>query len=237
VPFLVPQGQEGRLDAAVIIAPGGGLQFLSWNKEGTRPAKWLNSIGVSAFVLKYRVPHNSIQTQIKGITDAQRAVSFVRYKAPELALNSSHIGFMGFSAGGYLTGLVASTASRSYKPIDEVDAVSHRPDFALEIYGVGPIAEARPPPTLIVTTTNDPCVNSSKATAYHAHLEQTYPDVLHELHVFSDGHHGYGDCSLYVQGNLWEPVCAWTVNAQVFLDEVLGIQKRLSHKPMVAPPL
>jgi acetyl esterase/lipase len=237
VPFVVPQGQANRLAAAVIVAPGGGDRFLSWTKEGTRVARWLNSIGISAFVLKYRVPHNTVETRPKGIIDAQRAVSFVRSRASRLGLNATSIGFMGFSAGAFLTADVATTVSRAYAPVDKVDVTSHLPDFALEIYGYGRPGTGMPPPTFVVVAQNDPCVPPEGALLYNAYLKATFPDTLNEMHIFADGHHGYGDCTVFVSGNTFEPVCGWTVNAQLFLEKVLGLHRSLGNQAMVAPPI
>jgi acetyl esterase/lipase len=242
VAFAVPQDQKNRLDAAVIVAPGGGSRFLSWNKEGTRIAKWLNSIGISAYVLKYRVPANSAETHNKMLIDSQRAIRVVRSHAeafPFMGINSSRIGFMGFSQGAFITGRVATTKDRAYTPVDKQDEVSHLPDFAFEIYGYGQTGTAPAPPTFIAIAENDPCVSPLGAMAYYGNLqeERRSNDNIHELHVFSDGHHGYGDCSLFVDGDAWEPVCSWTVNAQVFMERLFGIQKPLNHKPMLAPSL
>src|SRR5439155_25398790 len=127
--------QDKRNSVGVIICPGGGYSILAWDLEGTEIAQWLNSIGVTAAVLKYRVPRREGDMANKlPLMDAQRAMSLVRSKASELAIDPRRIGMLGFSAGGNLT--VATCANydeRQYDKIDAVDDVSCRPDFAVPI--------------------------------------------------------------------------------------------------------
>mmetsp|Transcript_45238 Transcript_45238/g.94153 ORF Transcript_45238/g.94153 Transcript_45238/m.94153 type:complete len:359 (-) Transcript_45238:73-1149(-) len=238
VPFIVPMDAEGRRQAAVIVAPGGGNRFLSWTKEGTHAAKWLNSIGISAFVLKYRVPTNTFETGIKPLIDSQRALSFVRHHAREYGLNKKQIGFMGFSAGAMLTGSVAEITDRMYDPIDLAESENFRPDFALEIYGFGPVGHPEEaPPTFIAIAKDDPCIPQKDAVDYFEKLYEKSAAPLHEVHVFSGGKHGYGDCSLYVNGNELQPVCAWTLNAQLFMEKLFGIDRPLETHAMTLPPV
>eukprot|EP01048_Picozoa_sp_COSAG05_P017429 COSAG05_NODE_2373_length_3161_cov_16.174233_3_plen_276_part_00 len=133
-PFLV----DGA-DSAVVIAPGGGYGILAINREGTDIAAWLNSVGVSAFVLKYRVPGRSwLPFGAAPLMDAQRAMGMVREMASSgkvKGLNESKIGFMGFSAGGHLTGhLNVAWASRTYPQVDGADNKPCRPDFSMMVY-------------------------------------------------------------------------------------------------------
>jgi acetyl esterase/lipase len=121
---------------AVIICPGGGYLHLAINKEGYKIAKWFNSFGISAFVLKYRLPSDFIMTNkaIGPLQDAQEAIRMVRRNAAKWHLDPNKIGIMGFSAGGHL----AATASTQYaeKVYDSKDEVSARPDFSILIYPV-----------------------------------------------------------------------------------------------------
>jgi hypothetical protein len=138
VPTISPYLVDGA-DSAVVIAPGGGYGILAINREGTDIAAWLNSIGVSAFVLKYRVPGRSwLPFGAAPLMDAQRAMGLVREMASSgkiKGLNESKVGFMGFSAGGHLTGhLNVAWASRSYAHIDAADAKPCRPNFSMMIY-------------------------------------------------------------------------------------------------------
>ncbi|MGF1582933.1 MAG: alpha/beta hydrolase [Gemmataceae bacterium] len=125
--------------AAVVICPGGGYSILAWDLEGTEVAEWLNSIGVTGIVLKYRVPRRPDAPggtpPKQPLMDAQRAMSLVRSKAKEWKLDPSRIGILGFSAGGHLSAHASTNwDKRAYKSIDDVDKISCRPDFAILIY-------------------------------------------------------------------------------------------------------
>lgn len=235
VPFLVPFDQENRKDIGIIVAPGGGRKFLSWNKEGTHPAKYLNSIGISAFVLKYRVPVDTLETNNKLYIDSERAVSFVRYNATKLGLNASRIGFMGFSGGGLVTGMVSTSHRRHYEAVDEVDTASFHPDFALILYRDGPPRLAKyAPPTFLGIAQDDPCAKPAAAVEYYEALKRAR-DALDEIHVYAGGKHGFGDCSMYTTANATEPACAWTVNAQFWIERLFGLERPLAEKALTAP--
>src|SRR5450631_4604512 len=132
-PYLVPAGRG--TGTAVIVCPGGGYGHLAMDHEGDQVAKWLNSLGVSAFVLKYRLGpkyHHPVE-----LGDAQRAIRTVRSKATEYRLMPDRIGIMGFSAGGHL----ASTAGTHFDAgdagaADPIDRLSSRPDFLVLCYPV-----------------------------------------------------------------------------------------------------
>lgn len=236
VPFILPKDHPGRRTAAIIIAPGGGCRYLSWNKEGTQAAKWLNSIGVSAFVLKYRVPCNTPETAMRAVIDGQRAITMVRHRAAEF--DFTKVGFMGFSAGGHLSASLGGMSERAYSPIDNIDDVadmadslSFRPDFSMLVYAAsGDLkkVDAKTPPTFIAIAVDDPCVPTKLAEAFYGALVAVSGQRGgHELHIFSAGNHGYGECSLFVHGNSWLPACGWTLNAQLFIENILGVQRPL----------
>src|SRR5450631_48103 len=132
-PYVVTAGRG--TGTAVIVCPGGGYQGLSMDKEGDQIARWLNSLGVSAFVLKYRLGpkyHHPVE-----LGDAQRAIRTVRSKASEYRVLPDRIGIMGFSAGGHL----ASTAGTHFDAgdagaADPIDRLSSRPDFLVLCYPV-----------------------------------------------------------------------------------------------------
>lgn len=226
VPRIVPKTAPNFKNAAVIVMPGGGYSFLAWTKEGLEIADWLNTIGISAFVLKYRVP----QRPWLGITcqaafqDAQRAVSLVRSKAKKLGLNASRIGSIGFSAGGHLSTVVNSEEKRLYTPLDEVDKLSPRYDFQLIVYGTGTFFRATPNvgPTFIAFSRNDQCTPFANTLAYYASLRIS--GLKNELHVFPDGGHGYGLCKEYPPQ--WYEVCTWPSLAQTFIE----------HQVLLLPP-
>lgn len=132
-PFLVSNGTG----AAIIIAPGGGYHDLAWTKEGLDYAHFYNSIGISAFVLKYRVPSArpadpDLPPWFAPLQDAQRAVGIVRANASKWGLNASQIGFTGSSAGGHLTAHISNAwHTRYYSRVDAADDESCRPDFSV----------------------------------------------------------------------------------------------------------
>src|SRR5437870_2907639 len=124
---------------AMLICPGGGYWNLFWQLEGEEVAHWLNSIGVTGIILKYRVPRRPDEPKgepaRRPLQDAQRAVSLVRSKAREWGIDPQRIGTVGFSAGGHLALATATNfEKRSYNPIDDIDKVSCRPDFAILAY-------------------------------------------------------------------------------------------------------
>jgi acetyl esterase/lipase len=121
---------------AVLVCPGGGYYILAMDLEGTEVCAWLNSIGVTAVLLKYRVPAQPGQArQAAPLQDAQRALGLVRYHAAEWRIDARRIGVLGFSAGGHLAAMLASNhSSRAYPVVDAADAVSCRPDFTVLIY-------------------------------------------------------------------------------------------------------
>ena len=134
VPF-VPEIPNG---ISVIICPGGGYSDLSYDVEGTDVAEWLNTIGITAFVLKYRLPEDGHDNQQDvPLQDAQRAVRTIRYNATTWGLASNKIGIMGFSAGGHVASSLATMYDKSvYSRIDQIDDVSARPDFVVMMYAL-----------------------------------------------------------------------------------------------------
>jgi len=134
-PAVYRPAKDKDTGSAVVICPGGGFNILAYDLEGTEVAEWLNSIGVTAIVLKYRVPFRDPQKRwLAPVQDAQRTMSFVRSKASEWNLDPRRIGILGFSAGGVTAGYAALFgAARQYDAIDAIDRVQSQPDFALLI--------------------------------------------------------------------------------------------------------
>ncbi len=217
--IYMPTNTTGPM-TAVIIAPGGGYRALAMNHEGRQPANVLNSLGVAAFVLKYRLGpkyHHPVE-----LGDAQRAIRTVRARAAEWHVAPDRIGIMGFSAGGHL----ASTASTHFdagqpEAADPIDRESSRPDFAILCYPVISLVEpwthqgsktnllgatpdealarslsnetqvtARTPPTFLFHTNADTTVPAENSIAYYLALRKA--GVPAEIHVFKDGPHGVG---------------------------------------------
>ena len=180
-PFLVDSSHPRFDGTAVIVAPGGAYKWLTWDAEGVDIATWLNSLGISAFVLKYRVPFRpwlcrpgfGCRSGEAPLIDAQRAVGLLRSRSRALGLNASRIGFIGFSAGGHLTAHISTNNSnRLYPRIDSADDLSCRPDFAMMVYPAYLINETAP--------TSDPSQVMLKVTQDHppAFLAQTEDDGI-----------------------------------------------------------
>jgi acetyl esterase/lipase len=130
---------DKQTGVTMLICPGGGYHNLGWDVEGEEVAAWLNSIGVTGIILKYRCPRRAGDEKglppLGPVKDAQRAISLVRSKAQEWKIDPQKIGMVGFSAGGHLVGAAATNFDkRSYEPIDSIDKVSCRPDFAVMLY-------------------------------------------------------------------------------------------------------
>ena len=239
-PFLVKDATS-----AMIVAPGGGYAGLAVNREGTDIAAWLNSIGVSAFVLKYRVPERPwLPFGAAPLMDAQRAMGLVRQMAADgklPKLNASRVGFMGFSAGGHLTGhLNVAWNKRTYDLIDAADAFPCRPDFALMVYPWRSVKEApvnepisgasasnvtkETPPTMLVQAEDDP-VCPENALFYWLALKQKQA-APSELHLYPTGGHGYGRCTM--PGMPRAEVCTWPDRGQLFLQTLGAAPKTVA---------
>jgi acetyl esterase/lipase len=193
--FPAPSANNRR--AAFVVCPGGGYRILAYDKEGTEIAKWLNSIGYSAFVLQYRVPDK----KDGALQDAQRALRLVKVNAAKYNIDADKIGIMGFSAGGSLSARASTQFNtKTYQPVDKSDSLTCRPDFALLIYPAyldqGPDRTLTPelqlakgtPPMFIFETSDDPYGNSALVMA--GALRDAKLHV--ELHFLPEGGHGYG---------------------------------------------
>src|SRR5216684_3497539 len=131
--------KERNTGAAMLICPGGGYWNLAWDLEGEEVAAWLNSLGMTGVLLKYRVPRRPgqvVELPAPGpLQDAQRALSLVRSQAAEWGIDPQRIGMIGFSAGAHLTAATATNFDqRTYEPLDTMDQASCRPDFAILAY-------------------------------------------------------------------------------------------------------
>jgi acetyl esterase/lipase len=209
--------------ASMIIAPGGGHTILAFDLEGTEVAEWATSIGLTAIVLKYRVPgkaRNPDKNWLAAAQDGQRAMSLVKSRAKELEIDPDRIGIMGFSAGGTPVKYTAMISNRLYQPVDEHDSFSFRPAFAAPIYSSGmPIGEdlfESCPPVFMVIAHDDKDRSIELAELYIA-LKKA--DVSAEMHIYSEGGHGYGI------RRTEQPVTSWTdrmedwLKLNGFLDE------------------
>lgn len=207
-------------DAAVLVCPGGGYQILAINLEGYEIAHWLNSLGITAFVLQYRVPDKE-----KGaLQDAQRAMRLIRSNANKWNLNPQHIGIMGFSAGGSLSARLSTEYDKqTYSTVDEADKFSARPAFALLVYPAyldkGSNHTLTPelkvdsttPPMFIFQTADDPYAHSSLVMANALRKNK----VPVEMHLYPKGGHGYGLRENNPAGRIWPEL------AEKWLENIL----------------
>jgi len=211
--------------AAVVICPGGGYSILAIDHEGDQVARWLNSVGVTGAVLKYRVPRRSGTPRDvpppQALMDAQLAVGLVRDMAPDLGLDPKRIGILGFSAGGHLAAWAATNPEkRSYEAVDAADKVDCRPDFAVLIYpaylvrkGTDQLSPeirigSQTPPTFFALAGDDAVTVEGSLAAYLALKRAGVPA---ELHVYASGGHGFG----MKPGD--KPVAAWPARAEEWM--------------------
>ncbi|WP_435008929.1 alpha/beta hydrolase [Tundrisphaera lichenicola] len=201
-----PAPRDKATGVAVVVFPGGGYTNLAWDHEGDQVAEWLNSIGVTAAVLKYRVPRREGTSRDEpppqALMDAQRAIGLVRSRAGDWEVDPSKVGVLGFSAGGHLAAW-ASTAydKRSYEPVDDADKLSCKPDFAVTIYPGGVLkrgtdqivpeilVNSQTPPTFLAVASDDR--GSLESTVLY-YLALKRAGVPAELHVYETGGHGFG---------------------------------------------
>lgn len=216
-----PKTPDGR---AVIVCPGGAYKHLAIQHEGVEIGRWLTDQGITAFLLKYRVPKR--ETVFVALQDVQRALSLVRSRAGEFGVDPDWIGVIGFSAGGHLAAACChGYQDRSYEPVDVHDKASCRPNFGLLIYpaylagqnGTLPESFAAPqrnrtPPVFVAFAAND------------ALLEGAFPYVLAlraarvpvAFHVYESGGHGKG---LRPEG---DPFCRWPFAAERWLADLVA---------------
>jgi acetyl esterase/lipase len=201
--------------AAVLVCPGGGYHILAMDLEGTEVCERLNEIGVTAALLKYRVPkRENVERWAPPLQDAQRALGLMRQNAGKWGIDSKRIGVLGFSAGGNLAAILSSQyAKRTYPNIDASDETSCRPDFTILIYPAYLTVENDPtrlipelkvtentPQAFVVMAQDDP-VRAENALGYTLALAKQ--KIPCELHLYPTGGHGYG------LRKTAEPVTTW----------------------------
>lgn len=196
---------EKNTGAAVLVCPGGGYNILALDLEGTEVCEWLNSIGVTAVLLKYRVPRRAgVEKHAAPFQDAQRALGLVRHRAAEFGLDPSRIGVLGFSAGGHLAAVLSNNhTTRTYAAMDRADTLSCRPDFTVLIYPAYltvkenndavapelPVSATNTAPTFLAMTADD-SVRVETGLFYYLALKRAKVPV--EMHLYPTGGHGYG---------------------------------------------
>jgi acetyl esterase/lipase len=212
---------------AVIVCPGGGYWNLFWDKEGEQVADWLNLNGMTAIILKYRVPRPpNVPEEALPIgpqMDAQRAVRVVRRHAVEWGINRRRIGMVGFSMGAHLSAATATNFDkRTYEPIDAVDEEeSSRPDFAILCYPDwltaarygGSIDDPSPampiprdtPPIMLVHASDDSTALSENSAVFYLALKRA--GVPAEVHIFATGEHDFGVIQNGSLPSSWPGLC------------------------------
>jgi len=227
LPFVVDPSRSDFQNASVIIAPGGGNTHVAWEAEGLTHANWLNSLGISAFVLKYRVPENG---QDNGEIDSQRSVILVRSMAKSYGLDPNRIGFMGSSAGGNIARGIALKTSLVYAPTDDLDtSISAQPDFIMMLYSsvtaewLDPASVAAAPKKMFLAyTLDDPCIEPTNNKKFNAMVEEEHLEDRFQVVEYPDGKHAWGDCNYYPQ---WKghACCRWRDLGEQFLrQKVIG---------------
>lgn len=243
---MYPAPDEKATGTAVIICPGGGYWALAIKHEGSDVAKWLNSLGITAFVLKYRLPNDSIMKNksIGPMQDGQKAIRIVRRHAKEWNIDPKKIGIMGFSAGGHL----ASTLSTHFneKVYEPIDSTSARPDFSLLIYPVISMDTAiahmgsrenllgkNPSSELVQFFSNELQVNKETPAAFLVQSMDDYSvpvqnsiaytqamikfNIPCELHLYGTGGHGYGMGRSPNTESTWPEACSKWLEARGLL--------------------
>jgi acetyl esterase/lipase len=228
VPTLTLYTAKGRsgFNPAVVVFPGGGYNILAIDLEGTEVCDWLTSAGINCVLLRYRVPNTGpYPKSAAALQDAQRAVGLVREHATEWGVDPKRVGVLGFSAGAHLAAALSTHFDqRLYDPVDAADQLSCRPDFAVIVYpgylalaekGFAPNPDINPtantPPTFIVQAEDD-TVHVENAVVYFMALKNA--KVPAELHIYSQGGHGYGLRRTAL------PVTTWPQSVEVWFHTI-----------------
>ena len=233
---------ERNSSVAFLICPGGGYWNLAWDKEGEEVAAWLNTLGITGVLLKYRVPRRPGEPEALPapgpLLDAQRAISLVRSRGGAWGIAPERIGIMGFSAGGHLAVAAATHFDRrAYKPTDETDQVSCRPDFAVAVYPGYLVAQqpagveinknalapyiripAETPPIFLVHASDDPVAGAENSVLMYLALSQA--KVRAELHVYARGGHGFGVRKSRLACSAWTDRCVGWLQDLGMLDRL-----------------
>src|SRR5438046_447569 len=224
--------KEQNTGTAILICPGGGYWNLYWQLEGEEVAAWLNSIGVTGIILKYRVPRRPGEPEKeparRPLQDAQRAVSLVRSKAREWGIDPQRIGIVGFSAGGHLAIATATSfEQRTYEPVDDIDKISCRPDFAIPVYSgyLKPKDKDELAPGLRIPTGTPPVflvhggadIVSPPEHSVLMYLALKHAGIPAELHIYATATHGFGIRQSDHPYSTWTESCANWLRHQGFL--------------------
>ena len=219
-PHLAPPGKANG--SAVILAAGGGNTELNVGTEGTDVAEWLNSLGVSAFILRYRLrPYGS---QTDALADTQRSIRMLRANAQEWGVDPARVGILGFSAGGEQAALVTLHFDSGHPhAADPVERLSSRPDFAVLVYaGWGRLdmtqVPKNAPPTFLTSAGIDDAFHARQTVEFYRALFQENIPV--ELHIYGHGGHANG-----IQPRNGIPFGAWHLRLVEWMTD-LGLMKK-----------
>ena len=229
---------QNKVPTGVVVCPGGGYVHLAMDHEGTQIAEWLNNLGISAFVLTYRLGpkyHHPIE-----LGDGQRAVRYVRAHASEFGIDPHRIGIWGFSAGGHMASSVGTHFDAGHTDsADPIDRESSRPDFMILSYPVITFEEPYlhrgsrnallgnnpdlaliellsnerqvtkdTPPAFLFHTSDDPVVPVENSIAFYSALRKA--GVPAEMHIYEHGPHGVGLAKKYPELSTSRPIC-WRI--------------------------
>ncbi|MCT2561562.1 alpha/beta hydrolase [Chryseobacterium herbae] len=232
-PRLIVHRPSNPNGTAILVIGGGGYAHIEMGKESSPTANWLESEGITAFELIYRLPPENLNSNKVPFEDAQRAMRIIRSLAEKYKIDVNKVGILGFSAGGHLAGLTsAQPDTKRYKPIDEIDSLSARPDFTGLIY---PVISMLPPNNKTHSRKSilgkDPSVAEETAFSVEKLVDSNMPvtflaqamddpissvdnslllysalrqvNVKAEMHLFQTGGHGWG------LGKKGSPAAAW----------------------------
>ena len=202
VPTLTVVSPQKPNGTALVILPGGGFRYVVTDKEGTRPGEFFAKLGITSFVLSYRVSGDkSDNAWKKPAQDSQRAIRWIRKNATQFQIDPQKIGLLGFSAGGQTAAAHMTATTSLYEALDDVDGQSFAANFCMLVYPwriEGDDRKLKPmirvtensPPTFIVSTHDDKGAVSTGAARLYIALKEN--GVESELHIFGSGGHGYG---------------------------------------------
>lgn len=228
-PTLTVFRAEKPNGAAVVVAPGGGFMFLSYAHEGIQVCEWLNSLGITAVLLKYRTPTRDEKEMFTlPVQDAQRAIGLARHHAAEWGVDPKRVGLLGFSAGGNLAGHAAwDRTPRTYPQRPELDD-PRGPDFLVFVYGGGFLdredktkfregfsVPADAPPAFFLVAHND---GNNPFEAAMLYLEYKRRNLSAELHICAKGGHGFGVRRDKNPINDWPARCGEWMKSMGLLD-------------------
>ena len=238
---IYPAPKDTNTGTAMVICPGGGYWDLYWELEGEEVAAWLNSIGVTGIILKYRCPRRPGDAKgeppLGPRLDAQRAVRLVRSRAAEWGIDPKRIGMVGFSAGGHLALATATNSSKTlYPPVDAIDRVSCRPDFAVLCYSgylkakgkdeisPGIRIPADTPPVFLAHASDDKesYGGSDAENSAFMYIALKRAGVPTELHVYATGDHDFGVRQDAKLPSSWTRLCVNWLRSQDLLRPAPG---------------